>query len=86
MGWRSAKTRNGNLIDLDKALLEIYENRENCCGCTAYYAVCPLQAIVMRPYVEGFLYQVVDAEKCIWCYKRLSVCPIKIKDNERNGI
>ena len=34
-------------------------------------------AITMLPDEEGFLYPVVDAEKCIRCYKCLSVCPYK---------
>lgn len=32
-------------------------------------------AISMLPDEEGFLYPVVDASKCIRCYKCLSVCP-----------
>ena len=34
-------------------------------------------AISMLPDEEGFLYPVVDASKCIRCYKCLSVCPYK---------
>ena len=34
-------------------------------------------AISMLPDEEGFLYPVVDAGKCIRCYKCLSVCPYK---------
>ncbi|MCD7884746.1 MAG: 4Fe-4S binding protein [Lachnospiraceae bacterium] len=34
----------------------------------------------MRPCEEGFLYPVVDSEKCVRCYKCLSVCPIKKAD------
>jgi len=32
---------NGQAIDAEKALPQLYENRENCCGCTACYAICP---------------------------------------------
>ena len=34
-------------------------------------------AISMIPDDEGFLYPVVDAEKCVRCYKCLEVCPYK---------
>ena len=34
-------------------------------------------AISMLPDEEGFLYPVVDASKCIRCYRCLSVCPYK---------
>ncbi len=34
-------------------------------------------AISMLPDEEGFMYPVVDASKCIRCYKCLSVCPYK---------
>ncbi len=70
--------------DCDKELPELYSKREDCCGCTACYAVCPVQAISMRPDEEGFLYPVVDVYKCIRCYKCAGVCPIKAKDNDRN--
>ncbi len=71
--------------DLNKKLLpELYKNRENCCGCTACYAICPVGAIRMEPDEEGFLYPTVDAEKCIRCYKCLSVCVFK-KDQTDKG-
>ena len=40
-------------------------------------------AITMRPDEEGFEYPVVDSEKCVRCYKCISVCPIKAKDGEK---
>lgn len=78
---RADKT--GALIECEKALPEIYKKRENCCGCTACYAICPVQAIKMLPDEEGFLYPVVDAEKCIRCYKCLSVCAFKEAQREK---
>ena len=50
-----------------ESLPVLYENRENCCGCSACYAVCPVHAIVMEPDEEGFLSPTVDAEKCMGC-------------------
>lgn len=61
----------------NKPIPVLYERKEDCCGCTACYAICPKQAISMQPDEEGFDYPAVDAEKCIRCYMCLKVCPIK---------
>lgn len=42
-------------------------NPYNCCGCTACSTVCPKGAITMQPNVMGFLYPVIDDNKCIDC-------------------
>ena len=55
----------------------LYERKEDCCGCTACYAICPTSAISMTPDKEGFDYPQVDEEKCIRCYQCLKVCSIK---------
>ncbi len=61
----------------DKALPVLFENKENCCGCAACFAICPAGAITMKPDEEGFLYPVVSDVKCIRCYRCLSVCRFK---------
>lgn len=73
----------GVLIESEKNLPVLYEKRKNCCGCTACFAICPVQAISMLPDEEGFLYPVVDAEKCIRCYKCMSVCAFKEDQKEK---
>ncbi len=55
----------------------LYEDKADCCGCTACFAVCPADAIRMQPDREGFLYPVIDEEKCLCCYTCVGVCPIK---------
>lgn len=60
-----------------KNLPELYTKREECCGCAACYSICPVNAIRMDADVEGFLYPAIDAEKCIKCYKCMSVCVFK---------
>lgn len=55
----------------------LYERKQDCCGCSACYAICPKSAIKMVEDEEGFEYPVVDAENCIRCYMCLKVCPIK---------
>lgn len=56
---------------------ELYILKEECCGCTACYSICPNSAISMHADDEGFLYPFLLREKCIKCYRCLEVCPIK---------
>ena len=62
----------------------LYKENQECCGCTACYAICPKSAIKMVEDEEGFDYPVVDAEKCIRCYMCLKVCPIKEAKKHNN--
>lgn len=59
----------------------LYSKKEECCGCTACYAVCPKDAITMVQDEEGFEYPVVNEKKCVFCYQCLRVCPIKHNRN-----
>lgn len=49
-------------------------SKENCCGCTACMAICPVNAIKMHRDEQGFLYPVVDEKLCIKCGKCKKVC------------
>ena len=42
-------------------------DKSQCCGCTACASICPHNAISMEPDVLGFLYPIVDVEKCTNC-------------------
>ena len=52
------------------------ENRNLCCGCEACKEICPVNCITMEYDSEGFLFPIVDKEKCINCNKCVSVCSI----------
>ena len=41
--------------------------KDECCGCTACMSCCPTKAIGMKADYEGFLYPVIDRNKCIDC-------------------
>ena len=58
-------------------LPQLAEWPELCCGCGACRFICPVNAIVMQPDERGFLYPVVDAQKCVGCYQCLTVCVFK---------
>lgn len=55
----------------------LYESKYNCCGCTACYSVCPVNAIHMVTDDEGFQYPVIDQSVCVNCKKCESVCPLQ---------
>lgn len=63
-----------------KEVPKLFERKELCCGCTACYAVCSVNAITMNPDEEGFDYPEIDKNKCILCEKCISVCPIRVKE------
>lgn len=55
----------------------LYKSKAECCGCSACYAVCSVHAISMKPDEEGFLYPVINSEKCIRCYQCTKICAFK---------
>ena len=54
-------------------------NRTMCSGCTACAGICPQNCIVMSSDKMGFLYPVVDTNRCIDCGLCEAVCP-RLKD------
>lgn len=50
-------------------------NRNECCGCSSCVQKCPKNAISMIENDEGFLYPIIDKEKCIDCGLCSKVCP-----------
>lgn len=61
-----------------KEVPKLFDRKESCCGCTACYAICPVNAIAMKTDEEGFDYPEIDENTCILCKKCISVCPVRI--------
>lgn len=57
--------------------MTVYSDKKHCCGCAACSNACPKQAIRMIPDAEGFLYPVIDGQKCVSCGLCQKVCPYK---------
>lgn len=49
----------------------------DCCGCTACASVCRHAAITMQADATGFVYPLVDADKCVECGLCEKVCQFK---------
>ena len=62
---------------MEREIPVLYKRKEECCGCTACYAICPKEAISMVEDEEGFEYPKINENKCVRCYQCIKVCPIK---------
>lgn len=62
---------------LEKAIPVLLRKKDECCGCSACYSICPVHAIYMEEDVEGFLYPKIMEKRCIRCYQCLEVCDFK---------
>lgn len=57
---------------------QLYQKKNECCGCEACANACPKGIIEMAADAEGFLYpKVTNPDKCINCHRCEKVCPIK---------
>ena len=66
---------------IDKEYPVFFENKQECCGCTACYSICPKAAIQMMTDEEGFLYPQLIHKNCVKCYLCIEVCSFKIDIN-----
>lgn len=70
-------------------MIQLCEKNE-CTGCGACFNICPKHAIQMKPSNEGFLYPVIDHEKCIECKLCRKAChiitPVKVNDRATNPL
>ena len=57
--------------------------KETCCGCEACFVTCPVEAIKMQEDEEGFLYPIIDANRCIECKQCIQHCPVYIRSKDK---
>ena len=50
---------------MEREIPVLYKRKEECCGCTACYAICSKEDISMLEDEEGFGYPVIDESKCV---------------------
>lgn len=66
---------------------QVFENKKECCGCGACQAICPKNAIEMVEDEYGFIYPIIDENKCINCNLCKKTCaymnPRKINEDKR---
>lgn len=55
----------------------LFEDKKECCGCSACTAVCPVKALRMVVDEEGFYYPEICPDICVKCYQCVKVCPLK---------
>ena len=61
-------------------------NKKDCCGCFACVQRCPKQCISFKEDNEGFLYPVVDKDRCIDCGLCEKVCPVLHQNESRKPL
>lgn len=61
-------------------------DKSQCCGCTACASICPNDAILMKPDALGFLYPVVDSDKCTDCGLCEKVCAFHANYDTSNNL
>ena len=62
----------------------VHLQKKECCGCSACAMRCPKNAIEMKRDVEGFLYPIIDEEKCINCGLCLKACSFSVRKENGN--
>jgi len=50
--------------------------KNECCGCAACYSICEFAAIEIKPDETGFLYPIINTEKCKNCNMCERSCPV----------
>lgn len=62
--------------------MQVYNNQQECCGCTACMSICPCKAITMSVNEMGFAYPIVNDELCVKCGACVSVCQFHAVDTK----
>ena len=71
ISWRSKPQQKKE----NKLVNRVLDNMDKCYGCGSCVNKCSKGAITMEPNANGFLYPVIDNEKCVDCKLCQKVCP-----------
>lgn len=63
----------------------VIDNKENCVGCGACVAGCPVNCINLQTDNEGFLYPYINNEICVNCQLCIKVCPMQNGDRNKTN-
>lgn len=66
--------------------MNLYQSRDNCCGCGACYSACPMNAITMMMDQLGHWYPAIDESKCIDCGQCCNVCQFHNRDEYNESL
>lgn len=58
-------------------MMNLFSDKDRCCGCTACASVCPKNAIIMKNDASGFAYPEVNSALCVDCGMCKRVCPFE---------
>ena len=64
-------------------MIQVFNKKEDCCGCSACQSICPKSAISFKQDNCGFFYPDVDNSKCIECGLCKQVCSFSDPLSER---
>ncbi|WP_035792577.1 Coenzyme F420 hydrogenase/dehydrogenase, beta subunit C-terminal domain [Butyrivibrio sp. AE3006] len=67
-----------------KEHIDLADDPSSCCGCGACAVICPKSAITMEEDECGYIYPVIDSNKCIKCGKCLNNCSYKKESKWKN--
>lgn len=68
------------------AVPELFHAKEACCGCGACLNICPANAITMQEDEGGFIYPVINTERCIRCGCCKTVCAFQNREETNSPI
>lgn len=66
-----------------KEKVDLFKNKDLCCGCATCAQICPRKAIEMREDEEGAIYPHIDMDKCVSCHLCEQVCTYQ-REKEKN--
>jgi len=66
-------------------MIILFNNKEDCCGCSACFNICPANAIKMIPDEEGFLYPEINTVLCTECGLCKKVCAFQKTIDHKNN-